>query len=144
MFDSKEIEVRYAIDADLGWLLENDNISKNFAERYIHHNEYIIALKTEIPVGFLRYSLFWSKVPYMDMIKVSQEYQKLGVGSAMLAFWETQMRSQNYKVLMTSSEKYEREPQVWHIRNGFEESGELTLGNYQKTAEVFFVKNLEA
>lgn len=61
----------------------------------------------------------------------------------MFSFWEREMRRENYKVLMTSSQENEPEPQAWHRRNGFAESGQLTFGQQQTVPEIFFVKDLQ-
>ena len=136
------IVTKYAIGNDLDWLLEEDEVTQEWAKRCTRYKEYIIALENGSPVGFLRYSLFWSKFPYMDMIRVLPKDQKQGVGTALFDFWEQEMRQQNHKLLMTSSEKDEPEPQAWHIRNGFVKSGELTFGQQQTVPEIFFVKDL--
>lgn len=52
------------------------------------------------------------------------------------------MREAGASLVMTSSMADEPEPQAWHRRNGFVESGSLTFGRLQPTPEVFFVKPL--
>ena len=136
------IKTKYANGDDLGWLLNEDIITEEWAKRCIRYKEYVIAIENESRVGFLRYSLFWGKFPYMDMIWVLPGYQRQGVGTALFDFWEQEMKQQDHKLLMTSSEKNEPEPQTWHIRNGFVQSGELTFGQQQAVPEIFFIKDL--
>ncbi len=136
------IEAKHATESDLDWLLQEDEVTQAWAERCIKYNEYIVAFKNGTPIGFLRYSLFWSSIPYMDMIRVLPKYQKQGVGSTLFDFWQQKMRQKNHKLLMTSSESDEPDPQAWHIRNGFTKSGELTFGQLQIASETFFVKEL--
>ncbi len=136
------IYTKYATENDLDWLLDNDDVSKEWAARSVRHREYVIASENDNRVGFLRFSLFWGKFPYMDMIRILPDYQKQGVGTALFNFWQQEMNRQSHKLLLTSSEKDESQPQAWHIRNGFVKGGELTFGQQQTTAEVFFVKDL--
>ncbi|MDJ0841652.1 MAG: GNAT family N-acetyltransferase [Acidobacteriota bacterium] len=136
------INTKYATENDLDWLLNKDDVTQEWAERCIENKEYIIASENESRAGFLRYSLFWGKFPYMDMIRVLPEYQKQGVGTALFNLWEQEMRQRNHKLLMTSAEKNELEPQTWHVRNGFTKSGELTFSRHQTVPEIFFVKDL--
>ncbi|MEJ1117106.1 hypothetical protein V9K92_01265 [Phyllobacterium sp. CCNWLW109] len=59
------------------WLVENDpHVNTTWIDRWIFHSEYIIALGADGPVGFLRYSWFWGKIPYMDMIYVVPEQRR--------------------------------------------------------------------
>lgn len=57
-----------------------------------------------------------------------------------LQFWETLMREQGASLVMTSSQQDEREPQMWHRRNGYKEAGILHLSKIQDAAEVFLQK----
>jgi GNAT superfamily N-acetyltransferase len=60
--------------------------------------------------GFLRFSLFWGTVPYLDLIWVLQNDRRQGVGSVLFDFWEREMKKRGAKVLMTSSVRDELEP----------------------------------
>lgn len=137
------ITIEYADDTHLNWLIENDDADPDWTKRCIDHQEYIIAQTDTAPIGFLRYSLFWGKIPYMDMIRVAPDHQRTGIGRGMLNFWDHEMRKMGFEILMTSSEKDEQEPQDWHKQNGFVESGALTFGHLQTTPEIFFVKALD-
>lgn len=137
------IETRYADENDLEWLLGKDDVTREWGTRCVRHREYIIAHADGNRVGFLRYSLFWGKVPYMDMIRVLAEHRNQGTGTALFKFWEMEMRRVNRKLLMTSSQENEPEPQAWHVRNGFFKSGRMTFGRLQTIPEVFFVKELQ-
>ena len=137
------LDIRYAEPEDLSWLHEHDrDVSSEWAERCITHREYIIALDEGQKTGFLRFSLFWGAIPYMDLIRVNEGLQRQGIGTALFKFWEKEMIAKGAKTLLTSSVHDEIEPQAWHKQNGFGECGQLTFGEYQSTPEIFFVKNL--
>ncbi|MEM9253493.1 MAG: GNAT family N-acetyltransferase [Planctomycetota bacterium] len=136
------IEVRHATEAEAGWLFRQDDITAESVLRRVKQGEYILALKDAEHAGFMRYSLFWSTIPYMEMIRVVPRLRRQGLGTAMHRFWEQEMRRQDHKLLMTSSMKDEPPPQAWHRRNGYVTSGELTFGRVQAVPEVFFVKDL--
>jgi ribosomal protein S18 acetylase RimI-like enzyme len=136
--------VGYASLQDLPWLMENDGyVSADWVERCINHQEYITVSEGNHNLGFLRFSLFWGEIPYMSLIMVKPDHQKRGIGTAMFNFWEQAMREKGAKVLLTSSDYDELDPQAWHKRNGFEACGQLTFGTFQPTPEIFFVKNLK-
>ena len=91
-------------------------------------------------VGFLRFSRFWGRVPYMEMIRVLPGHRRSGVGTALFLAWEEAMRGERARLLMTSSECDESRPQDWHRRNGFTETGAIELPGLQSVPEVFFIK----
>lgn len=133
--------IRYARSEDIDWLQHHDDlVSLEWINRSVENSEYILAERHNEPLGYLRYSYFWGKIPFMDMIFVLADHRYDGVGSAMLKFWERAMIQKHATVLMTSSELGELEPQAWHRRNGYKECGQLALGRYQSSPEVFFIK----
>lgn len=138
-----EIKVRYANKGDFNWLVENDkDISREWIKRCLDFKEYIVAVSEGTLSGFLRYSMFWGKIPYMNLIKVLESYRHKGIGTAMFRFWESDMKAQGAKILMTSAMENEPEPQSWHKRNGFLESGKINFDPLETIPEIFFIKNL--
>ena len=93
-------------------------------------------------VGFLRFSRFWGRVPYMEMIRVLPGHRRSGVGTALFLAWEEAMRGEGARLLMTSSECDESRPQDWHRRNGFTETGAIEFPGLQSVPEVFFIKHI--
>lgn len=65
------------------------------------------------------------------------------MGTALLRAWQSKPLKHGAEVLVTSSMSDEPEPQAWHRRNGFVESGAVTFGRAQPTPEVFFVMSLD-
>ncbi|AYM13012.1 GNAT family N-acetyltransferase [Agrobacterium tumefaciens] len=137
------ILISAATDDDIEWLLREDKwIDEDWLRRCVGRREHLVAKEDTILVGFLRFSMFWGKIPYMDMIRVVPEFRGHGVGATLTVFWETLMREQGASLVMTSSQQDEREPQMWHRRNGYKEAGILHLSKIQDAAEVFFTKAL--
>jgi len=137
------MKVRHANGDDLAWLLEHDrHVDDAWTSRCIAADEYLICEVAGTRAGFMRHSLFWGTIPYMDMIFVLQRYRYQGAGTLLLEAWETRMRAAGATILMTSATAGEKAPQAWHRRNGFEESGRLTFGRHDPSPETFFVKDL--
>ena len=118
------------------------HIASAWVRRCLASGEYFVAREAGDIVGFLRFTWFWRTMPYMELIMVRADRRRGGIGSRMLAAWETAMRAEGAELVITSSMADEPEPQAWHRRNGFSESGELTFGHVQPTPEVFFFKPL--
>jgi ribosomal protein S18 acetylase RimI-like enzyme len=129
--------------ADIDWLVREDaSAGAAWVSRCVALGEYLVAREADEIVGFLRFSRFWGRVPYMEMIRVLPGHRRLGVGTALFLAWEEAMRSDGARLLMTSSECDESRPQDWHRRNGFSETGAIELPGLQSVPEVFFIKRI--
>lgn len=134
--------VTVATAAHQDWLVAHDTeVTDAWVQRCLLQNEYVIAEWQGHPVGFLRYSLFWGKIPFMDMIRVRPEHRRRGVGVALFQHWEALMRDNGATLLMTSAQADEPAPLAWHKRNGFSEAGAVQFGALQTVAEIFLVKD---
>ncbi|MBB3644937.1 ribosomal protein S18 acetylase RimI-like enzyme [Rhizobium sp. BK619] len=129
---------------DKDWLFCEDNhVGKQWVLRCIDLGEYFVARKQGEIVGFLRFSRFWGRIPYLEMIRVREGHRRSGVGTALYRAWEGEMRESGARLLMTSSECDESRPQDWHRRNGFSETGSIELPGIQTVPEIFFLKKLD-
>ena len=127
----------------IDWLTASDaHVSPDWVARCVKGDEYLVGTASGEPVGLLRFCWFWRAIPYMERIHVVPACRRAGVGTAMFTFWETAMRARGATLLMTSAMSNEPEPQAWHRRNGFVESGALSFGRLEPTPELFFVKDL--
>lgn len=139
------IRIRCADSLHIAWLVEHDrHVSEPWVRRCVSLGEYWVAQRDESLAGFLRFSRFWGSIPYLDMIQVLPECRRSGVGSRLFRSWEEAMRREGATLLMTSSVGDETEPQAWHRRNGFRESGRIDFGHLQPVPEVFLIKDLRA
>ncbi|MGO6813736.1 GNAT family N-acetyltransferase [Rhizobium brockwellii] len=137
------VEVANASQAEIDWLVREDaSAGEAWVSRCVALGEYLIAREAGEIVGFLRFSRFWGRVPYMDMIRVLPGHRRSGVGTALFLAWEEAMRGDGARLLMTSSECDESRPQDWHRRNGFSETGAIELLGLQSVPEVFFIKRI--
>ncbi|ANP87407.1 GNAT family N-acetyltransferase [Rhizobium leguminosarum] len=137
------VEVASAGQADIDWLVREDaSAGEAWVSRCVALGEYLVAREAGEIVGFLRFSRFWGRVPYMEMIRVLSGHRRSGVGTALFLAWEDAMRDDGARLLMTSSECDESRPQDWHRRNGFSETGAIELPGLQSVPEVFFIKRI--
>ncbi len=135
------MNIRYAQQDDIHWLVSFDNtVNEDWIRRSVFNKEAIVAFD-EGPIGFLRFSMFWGKIPYVDLIKVNPEKRNMGVGSAMMTFWENEMRSKGFDIFMTSAETTEKRSRDFHLKCGYLEIGEIDLN--QSCGEVFYLKCFE-
>ncbi|ANL42329.1 GCN5-related N-acetyltransferase protein [Rhizobium phaseoli] len=137
------VEVTSASQGDIDWLVREDaNVGQPWVSRCVALGEYLVAKEAGEIVGFLRFSRFWGRVPYLEMVRIQPAYRRSGVGTALFLAWEAAMRAEGARLLMTSSECDESRPQDWHRRNGFTETGAIGLPGLQSVPEVFFIKHI--
>ncbi|HEX3053473.1 MAG TPA: GNAT family N-acetyltransferase [Aggregatilineaceae bacterium] len=135
--------VRFAKRDDFGWCMAQDHgVSADMLLRKIAAGEVIVAEEGKQQIGYLRLEYLWSSIPYIALIWIPENWRKQGIGRAMLAFLEEFARGQGHKMLMSSSQVNEPEPQAWHRHMGFEECGILNGINNGGIGEVFFRKAL--
>jgi predicted GNAT superfamily acetyltransferase len=141
--DAPPITVRFAVAEDLAWCVTRDHhVSPAIIARKIGVSEVLVAELAGEHAGYLRLEYLWSSVPYIALIGVVEQRRGQGVGRAMLDFLEAHLRGAGYRLLMSSSQVNEPEPQAWHRHMGFEECGILTGINAGGVGEVFFRKAL--
>lgn len=59
-------------------------------------------------VGILRHSMFWDQVPFMNLIRVTEEYQRQGIGRSLVTTWEQHMVKLGHRYVLTSTQSDEQ------------------------------------
>ena len=137
----EEISVRFASPADLDFLQQRSHVPAKILKRKVEWQEIVVAEWEGNLIGSLQFEYLWSLVPYIALIHVLPEYQRQGVGRALLQFVETLLSEQGHRVLYSSSQVDESDPQAWHRHVGFEECG-IIAGINKGVGELFFRKML--
>jgi len=142
MKQESSMNVRFAELKDLDYCIESDykHVSEALVRKWIEEKVAIVAEVDRKPRGYLRMEYLWLKIPYIGVIRVDEEYRRRGVGTAMIKFLEEYLRRCGYKVLYSSSQANEPEPQAWHRKIGFEECGYIAGINEGGIGEIFFRK----
>ena len=137
------VNARFCELRDLGSCVDFDyeHVSESMIKRKIEEKAVILAEVDGKPIGYLRVEYLWLTVPYVSLITIEEAYRRKGVGSAMIKFLEDHLIKNGHKVLYSSSQVDEPEPQMWHRKIGFEECG-IIAGINDGVGEVFFRKTL--
>jgi len=135
-----DIIIRYANINDHLWLAEHDeHISEMSLKNKINNNEvYVIEINGKI-VGWLRYNLFWDNIPFMNMVYILDEHQKMGIGKSLVQYWENEMKKNGYDNILTSTQSNE-EAQHFYRKLGYKEIGGFKYFN--DPYEIIFQKVL--
>ncbi len=144
-----EISVRLATDTDMDWCRYTLTLDSNYPTHQLSGlSELIVAELDGQLVGVLHLAYLWpgqqGGTPYISGIIVIKEYQRRGVGKALLGFLERLLKERDQRVLLSSCVINEHEPQTWHRHVGFKSCGNLEgIPFDDELGEVFFYKRLD-
>ena len=134
------MDVNYASELDLDFISGHDHhIAKEELLKLILDKKVLIAIKDYKICGWLRYSLFWNNIPFMNMLYFLESERGKGQGRKLVEFWENEMKSKGYKKLMTSTLSDEN-AQHFYRKLNYIDSGCLLLPG--ETLEILFVKQI--
>jgi N-acetylglutamate synthase-like GNAT family acetyltransferase len=135
------MNVRRGKTGDMPFLMKKSFLPEAVILRKLNLGEVIVAEDGGTLTGLCFIEYLWSKLPYISLIVVDEEYRRRGCGRTMLKFLEAELREQGHRELYSSSQANEPEPQEWHRHHGFEECGFIASIN-EGIGEVFFRKAL--
>ena len=133
------MNIEYAREVHFQYISDNDkHISKELIHTKIKENEIIIVSDGEGKnIGWLRYNYFWDNTPFMNMIHIDEDYRNKEIGKELVQFWENDMKSKGYELIMTSTLSNEQ-AQHFYRKLGYKDSGSLLLEN--EPLEIIFTK----
>lgn len=104
--DGKMIEVRYAKYEDYELVLTIDSsISSARWKQWTDNKQAVVAFLNNEFAGWLQYSLFMEKTPFINRLYVFEKCQRQAVGSFLLLYCEDAVRNLGFKQLMLSVEE---------------------------------------
>lgn len=140
MKEQMNFTIRFVNEADREfWFTLDKHLSDTEFDKKILSRQGYVLLSGEMPIGILRYNLFWDNTPFCNMLYISKVYQRQGFGRAMMKHWENEMKSSGYKYLSVSTQANEKS-QYFYRKIGYRDCGELTVPDWQK--ELFLFKAL--
>ena len=132
--------IRYAEKMDFTWLKENYvHIFEEILDTKIKLKEIYIVEENNEKIGWLRFSLFWDNIPFMNMIYFVNEYRGKGYGRKLIEYWEKEMNQKGHKNVLTSTLSNE-EAQHFYRKLGYNEIGGFKL--LEEPFEIIFHKKI--
>ena len=103
-----------------------------------------VLLDDDVPVGILRYNLFWDQIPFCTLIFIKQDQQGKGYGKCLMDYWERAMEAQGFGMLLTSTQSDEQ-AQHFYRKLGYKDCGGLVMDipGYAQPMEIFLSKAIE-
>ena len=136
------INIRYVQieDKEFWYSLDNHLPETEFENKVRDKRGYVLLLDNT-PIGLLRYNLFWDNTPFCTLLYIDQNYQRRGYGTKLMDFWERDMKSQGYGMLLVSTQVDEN-AQHFYRKLGYKDCGGFVIDSagYEQPMEMFFVK----
>lgn len=137
-------EIRYVRSEDKEfWYRLDKHLPEQEFEHKVSSKRGYIVLEDNRPVGLLRYNLFWDNTPFCTMLYIDPNVQRKGYGKKLMEYWENDMRSQGYGMLLTST-RVDEEVQHFYRKLGYKDCGGLMVNvpGYEQPMELFLVKRI--
>lgn len=138
------VTIRYAgmEDKDFWYRLDKHLPEAEFENKVKVRQGYVL-LEHDRPVGLLRYNLFWDSKPFCTMLFIDETARGKGYGSALMRYWEEDMKKQGHGMVLTSTQTDET-AQHFYRKAGYKECGCLIIDipRYAQPMEMFFVKEI--
>ena len=138
------ITIRFATLCDWPfWHTLDNRISRDLFLRKAEVGEcYIVELEA-IPAGILRWNRFWDEVPFCTLLFIEQNRRGQGLGRALVARWEEDMRGLDHGMDMTSTQSDEDAQYFWR-RLGYQDAGsfDIKVPGYEQPPELILLKDL--
>lgn len=131
--------IRYADSRDFDVLREYDKHIEALELKKVIDAKRVLIMLDDKFIGWLRFNLFWDRIPFMNMFYLLENYRGKGYGKQLVDFWETEMREHHYKIVMTSTQSDER-AQFFYRKNGYVDCGSLLFPN--EPLEIILSKSL--
>lgn len=138
------IKIRYLeiSDKEFWYSLDKHLSDTEFKNKVRTKRGYILLLDDK-PIGLLRYNLFWDNTPFCTMLFIDWKYQGRGYGKQLMKYWENDMKTQGYGMLLTSTQVDEN-AQHFYRKLGYKDCGGFVIDipEYAQPMEMFFIKSI--
>jgi ribosomal protein S18 acetylase RimI-like enzyme len=109
-----------------------------FAES-IRTGRTLVARREGSIIGYLVYEVLWGNTPFLSLLKVHSQSQRIGVGTRLVGLLENRLRDAGFRSCITSSESTNPNTKEFFPKLGFNHIGELSMHH---GGEMFYLKIL--
>ena len=138
------VSIRYVQSDDKEfWYSLDKHLPEAGFENKVRDKTGYVLLEDDVPIGLLRYNLFWDNTPFCTMLYIEPSHRGNGCGRMLVERWEQDMKSQGYGLLLTSTQVDET-AQHFYRKLGYRDCGGLIIDipEYAQPMELFLIKSV--
>ena len=140
------MRIRYVEETDRDfWYRLDRHLPENMFLLKVRDRQGYVLLEDDKPVALLRYNLFWDNTPFCTMLYVENSEQRRGYGRALMEYWENEMRTLGFGMLMVSTQ-VDESAQHFYRKLGYKDCGGFTVDipGYEQPMEMIMSKDCRA
>ena len=135
------MKVRYAREADYEQMQVIDkSVTKAEFKRWTDNAQVLFIYENDDFAGWLQYSFFLEKTPFVNRFYILPEFRGLGNGKLTLLIWQRQMEERFFDDVMISCESTNEKAQKLYEGLGYKKIGTLAL--HENAEEIVYKKVL--
>ncbi len=138
------LSVEYVRQEDkLFWFSLDRHLPESEFDKKVRDQQGYVLFEDDVPVGLLRYQLFWDSIPFCTMLFINRQQQKKGYGRYLMEHWEKDMKVKGHGMVMTSTQVDET-AQHFYRKLGYKECGGFVpdIPGYEQPMELIMIKGI--
>lgn len=138
------VSIRYVQTEDREfWYSLDKHLPEDEFENKVRNKQGYVLSENGVPIGLLRYNLFWDNTPFCTMLFIDPNHQRKGYGKMLTAHWERDMKAQGYGLLLASTQ-VDESAQHFYRKLGYKDCGGLIIDipEYAQPMELFLIKSV--
>jgi len=134
------MKVRFAGENDFE-LVQKINDSVVFPEykKWIDNKQVYLIFENEEFAGWLQYSFFLERIPFINEFCLFEEFRGIGTGTLSLLIWERQMMERMYDKFMVALSPDDKTAIDFFEQKGYKKIGDISIPDDEQ--KVFYFKH---
>ena len=137
--------IRYVeLDDKKRWYELDQHLPEEVFAEKVRTNQGYVLVEDGVVIGVLRYNLFWDNTPFCTMLFIDDGYRGKGYGKQMMEYWEQDMKTKGYGMLMTSTQ-VDEDAQHFYRKLGYKDAGGFIVDvpGFEQPMEMIMIKAVE-
>lgn len=137
--------IRYVeLDDKKRWYELDQHLPEEVFAEKVRTNQGYVLVEDGVVIGILRYNLFWDNTPFCTMLFIDDGYRGKGYGKQMMEYWEQDMKTKGYGMLMTSTQ-VDEDAQHFYRKLGYKDAGGFIVDvpGFEQPMEMIMIKAVE-
>lgn len=137
--------IRYVeLDDKKRWYELDQHLPEEVFAEKVRTNQGYVLVEDGVVIGILRYNLFWDNTPFCTMLFIDDGYRGKGYGKQMMEYWEQDMKTKGYGMLMISTQ-VDEDAQHFYRKLGYKDAGGfiVDIPGFEQPMEMIMLKTVE-